>query len=79
MKNLTTLLQFIQEEHEQIHSVSFEHFILNQVRCNIVFKGRLDDAIIGIVNIFISQFNAKLSSDFGNNNISIYVIAELNK
>lgn len=79
MKNLTTLLQFIQEEHEEIHSVSFKHFILNQVRCDIVFKGQLDDAIISLVNIFIAQFNAKLSSDFCNNNVAIYVIAELNK
>lgn len=78
MRNLTSLLHFIQEEHELIHSVSFKHFIFNNVRCDITFEGQLDDALIGLINIFISMFGAKLHSDFSEKNVKIYIISEFN-
>jgi hypothetical protein len=77
MKNLTSLLQFIQSNHKQIHSVSFKHCIFNKVRIDIVFEDTRDHATIELINTFISRFNAQLTLD-SCNELVLFIIVDIN-
>lgn len=89
MVNLTTLLQFIQDNHEKIYSVYFKRYMLpSHIVCVITLKGtifgltdtrRSESAdIIGLINLFMARFGAMLHADFSCDNLKIFVVSEFN-